>query len=127
MSTLTIVLAIILGAAWRRMFGSDRPDWATPGYRGGQALIGFLVLMGLLIWYGASPAKAMTLSGLALGFMTSIAQAIPHVWAFWNWFYARVGLPRGVKFFSNPDGSPAPTAYAEASCGAIVWCLAAVL
>ena len=118
--TLTLILTIGCGAAWRRTWGSDRPLWAMPGYRWGQAAIGFLVLMGLLIWAGAEPWKAALGSGLALGYMTVMGQSIPHIWWAWSWLNDRVRLP-GLPFFRNRDGTGAWTAYAEATCGAVIW------
>ncbi len=33
---MTFIISILLGAAWRRWFGSARPEWAFVGYRAFQ-------------------------------------------------------------------------------------------
>jgi hypothetical protein len=64
------LLAALLGAAYRRWFGSARPSWAWTGYRATQIGAGFLVLAGLNwltedVWW-----RCLLDSGLAVGFMT---------------------------------------------------------
>ena len=122
MTTISIVLAIILGAAWRRMFGSDRPDWAFPGYRGLQALGGLLVLFALCLWTGTAWPLSALKAGLAIGFLTAYGQSIPHVWAAWDWLDGRMRLPR---LWGTEGG--AWTAYSEATAGACVWLIAVLV
>jgi len=40
----SLVIAAVLGAAWRRWFGSERPSWAHTGYRATQIIAGMAVL-----------------------------------------------------------------------------------
>lgn len=76
-----LVIAAILGAAWRRWWGSARPQFAKnpdgsdrPGYRAFQAIAGVIVLAILCAELIGGPFKntiyALALSGAAIGFMT---------------------------------------------------------
>lgn len=63
------LLAIVLGAAWRRWWGSERPSWAFTGYRAMQAAAGFAVLF-LFLCLQAKWWVAAILAGIGIGFMT---------------------------------------------------------
>lgn len=69
--TLLAILILGSGAAWRRWFGSARPAWAFPGYRGGQvaAGIGFLALLGCAA-VNQFTVIALISAAAAIGFMT---------------------------------------------------------
>lgn len=86
---MTILIALLAGACWRRWFGSERPGWAFPGYRAMQVAAGVAALF-LLAWLSTTPAVAILLAGGAIGFMTlpiSVSRA-PFVW-----FADRLPLP----------------------------------
>lgn len=85
-----IVLAILLGAAWRRWFGSARPEWAFAGYRAMQVAVGF----GVCALVAGASLAALVCAGLAIGFCTlpiSISRA-PFVW-----LAARLPLPTTAR------------------------------
>lgn len=113
-------LAIIIGAVFRRWWGDARPSWAFPGYRATQAIIGLAVLFGIC-WIGHSWRDAAIRSALAIGFITAIAQSIPHVWSFWDWVDSKISLRSRYRLL---DGF---TTYAELTNGAIVFGLAVVI
>ena len=121
-TTLTIILTVLAGAAWRRNWGDVRPSWAFPGFRAAQAVTGFTVLLAVCILAGHPWWSAAIRSGLALGFLTAMAQSIPHVWAAFDWIDGKLpkGLPKQWPF----DGW---TTYAEATSGAIVFGIAVAL
>ena len=66
---MTILLAVILGAAWRRWLGSERPSWAHPGYRATQIIAGIIVLSVVQVVDGSWIFRAILDSSLAIGFM----------------------------------------------------------
>lgn len=121
-------LAFILGAAWRRWWGDVAASWwpwkrangTNIGYRGFQACAGLLILFGLLVSNGSPLLYASIKAGLAIGFLTAMAQSIPHVWAAWDWLDSKIALPKQWPF----DGH---TTYAEATAGAIVFGIAVAL
>lgn len=50
-----VLAAALIGAAWRRWFGSARPSWAWPGSRATHIAAGFAVLALLLAACAADP------------------------------------------------------------------------
>jgi hypothetical protein len=62
----TLLLAFLAGAAWRRWFGSARPDWAFPGYRGMQVCAG----IGVCSLIAGASVLALACAALAVGWMT---------------------------------------------------------
>lgn len=63
---MTIIFAVLLGAAWRRWFGSERPGWAFTGYRAMQVASG----IGVLALVSGPSLLSLAISGAAVGFMT---------------------------------------------------------
>ena len=120
---MTLALAIILGAVWRRWWGDERPSWAFPGFRATQAVAGFAVLLGICLLHGHFLTGSAIRAGLALAFLTFCAQSIPHVWAAFDWIdgWLPRGLPKLGRWFTGW------TTYAEATAGAIVWAIAVAL
>lgn len=115
--------AIVLGAAWRRWWGSERPAWAFPGYRAMQAGVGVLLLcvLGLLtkepVWRAALDA------GLAIGFLSlPIKVSLYPFTKFWLWVDTRWGTPRLLGSWLTGY-----TTYAELTGGAAVWFLATLV
>jgi len=76
------LIALLLGAAWRRWFGSARADWAYPGYRFMQIAAGFVVLALIQVVRGDLFWRCALDSALAIGFMTLPIQYSrqPFVW-----------------------------------------------
>ena len=122
MTTLTIVLAVLGGAIWRRNWGDARPAWAFPGFRAAQAVTGFVTLVAVCLLAGHPWWSAGIRAGLAIGFLTAMAQSIPHVWAAWDWLDSK--LPKGLPKQWPLDGH---TAWAEVTAGAIVFGIAVAL
>jgi len=109
------IVALVLGAAWRRWFGSARPEWAPAwGYRGGQILVGVAVL-----WLvGASSVAA----AVAVGFMTLPIHISRRPF---EWIAERLPLPttNGMDHPWKPMlQGPAP--WAEVFQGATLWAFA---
>lgn len=127
---LAVVLAILAGAAWRRWWGWLPASWWPwkrangdgIGYRAFQAVVGFVTLA-LILWLaaGAKIESAAIVSGIVLGFLSSIAQSVPHIWKLWELIDGKIKLPR---FGTLIDGW---TCYAELTCGAFVWVIAALV
>lgn len=117
---MTIALAILAGAIFRRWWGDARPSWAFPGFRGLQALGGLLALFALCLWAGTAWPLAALKAGLAIGFLTAVAQSIPHVWQAFDWLDGRLprGLPKLGRWFTGW------TTYSEATAGALVFAVA---
>lgn len=114
-----MTLAALLGAAWRRWWGDARPSWAFPGFRALQACIGLCALFCLCMWAGHSWWASAIRAALAIGFLTAVAQSIPHVWWAWEWVNLKVG---GLNSrYRLIDGF---TTWAEMTAGAIVFGLA---
>lgn len=63
---MTLLLAAIVGAAWRRWFGSARPGWAFPGYRAMQVCVG----IGLCALVAGPSLASLVCAGAAIGWMT---------------------------------------------------------
>lgn len=111
-----LTIAIVAGICWRRWWGDERPSWAFPGFRATQAIIGFLALFGICVWAGHPWWESAIRSAIALAFITSMAESIPHIWRAWEWIDAKViGLNSRYRLI---DGY---TTYAEMTCGAFVW------
>lgn len=106
-----LFLAALLGATWRRWWGSERPDWAFPGYRGMQAVAGAVVL-----WLvGAN----MVLAVAAIAFMAS---PIKYTRRPFEWITERLPLPTTKNDWLN---GPAP--WAEVFQGATLWTASCLL
>ena len=119
---MTLALAIILGAVWRRWWGDERPAWAFPGFRATQACIGYGALAALCIIAGHPSWSAAVRSALALAFLTTMAESIPHIWRGWEWIDAKViGLRSRYRLVNGY------TTYAEMTCGAAVWSIAILI
>lgn len=104
---------------WRRWWGDERPAWAPAGYRAIQAVVGFALLFAC-VW-GAFPWwEAAIRSALALAFITTCAESIPHIWRAWEWVDARWSLRSRWRLL---DGY---TTKAELTCGAAIWAIATV-
>jgi len=116
-----IALAAVLGGLWRRWWGDERPSYAFPGFRALQASLGVLALAGCCYLAGASWWLAAAKAGLAIGFLTTMAESVPHIWRAWEAVDYRFGTPRWGRMLTGY------TAYAEATCGAAVWAIAAAL
>lgn len=111
----SITLSALLGAAWRRWWGDERPAWAPPGYRAAQAAIGFAMLAAICILAGHAWWGALLRSALALAFMAAMAESIPHIWRAWDWVDSRWSMRSRWRLF---DGY---TTKAELTAGAVVW------
>lgn len=122
MNALAIGLAAVLGAAWRRWFGSARPEWAFPGYRFMQIAAGFIVLALIQVVAGDDFWRCALDSALAIGFMTL---PIEYSRRPFEWIAERLPLP-------TTDGLPhpwrpmlqGPAPWAEAMQGAMLWAAA---
>lgn len=107
-----IFLAIILGAAWRRWFGDERPSWAFPFYRGVQVIVGILAMWALNpTWVGLAAA------GISVGICTLPIQYFRPIWWMWQEIDARFGVPNLGRLFYQY------TNYAESTQGALVFAL----
>ena len=119
---MTFTLAIILGAVWRRWWGDERPAWAFPGFRATQAVTGFVTLFGICLLAGHSWWSAAIRAGLALGFLTTMAESVPHIWRGWEWIDAKViGLRSRFRLVNGF------TTYSEMTAGAAVWSIAILI
>lgn len=68
---MVFLLTLLLGAAWRRWFGSGRPDWAFTGYRAMQVAGGWAVLFFLCVIRNPGLIIADALVAIAaIGWMT---------------------------------------------------------
>lgn len=117
--------AAVLGAAWRRWFGSARPSWAFPGYRFMQIAAGFAVLFGLCQLSGDSGWFAAVKSGAVIGFMT---MPIRYSRRPFEWITERFPLPTTGNLphpWKPMLQGPAP--WAEALQGMCLWPLAVLL
>ncbi|MCW5615886.1 MAG: hypothetical protein KIT32_12265 [Rhodocyclaceae bacterium] len=106
---MTLAVAIVLGAIWRRWWGDERPPWAFPGYRGVQFAAGVVCLYALHpTWLGLGMAiAAVVIATLPIKFFRPI----------W-WAWDRVPVPNLGRWFYQP------TNYAEATQGALIFGLA---
>ena len=121
MTIFLIVILPLLGGAWRRWWGSERPSWAPGGYRAAQAIAGALILTGLLLLLGQPLWYAGIKAVLAIAFLAESAQSLPFVWHMWDDIDSRWQLPKLGRWFTGH------TTYAEATCGALVFGLAALI
>lgn len=117
---MTTILALLLGAAWRRWFGAERPSWAFPGFRAMQIVAGILTLGILCYLAGGSFWRAPLIALLATGWLIERAQSIPVVWE--GWF--RLDALLGPRFPAITPAFTGWTTYAEATAGALVWAIA---
>lgn len=77
-AAVAIIAAILMGAAWRRWWGSASPEWwpwrkangETIGLRGTQFAAGFIVLALIQVVRGDPFWRCALDSALAVGFMT---------------------------------------------------------
>jgi hypothetical protein len=120
-----MLIAALLGSAWRRWFGSARPSWAYPGYRATQILAGLAALFGLGLWTGEEYWRAALDAALAIGFMTlpiSISRQ-PFVWVM-----RKLNLPT-TDHLPHPwkPMLQGPEPWAEAAQGMSLWLLAVSL
>jgi hypothetical protein len=118
----TLLLAFLAGAAWRRWFGSARPGWAFPGYRALQIVAG--IGAGALVM-GASLDSLACVSA-AVGFMTlpiSVSRA-PFLWLVNRapWLPTTDHLPHPWKPMLQ-----GPEPWAEALQGACLFAAATVI
>ena len=95
------------------------PDY--PGIRPAQHVIALAALGAICFWAGYPLWESALRSFLAWGFLTWVAQSIPHVWKFFDLVNERISLRRGSSWVNGE------TTYAEWACGAIVWGLACAL
>ena len=118
MTALALLAAVIVGAAWRRWFGSERPRWAWTGYRAAQITAG-AILLGLLCW-GAGDAwwRALIDTAAAMVVMTVSA----HTRDPFIWIAEKLHLP---KMWGDFLDGPAP--WAEALQGATLWSVAVAI
>ena len=81
-TTATIIAAVLIGAAWRRWFGSARPSWAFTGYRALQVVAGISTLALICLLNGDLKFESAIKAGVAIGFMTLPIQYSrqPFVW-----------------------------------------------
>ena len=114
-----ILIAALLGAAWRRWFGSARADWAYPGYRATQVGSGIAVLAFLQFVMGDPLWRCALDSALAIGFMTLpiVISRQPFVWLM-RW----INPP---KMWGTMLNGPEP--WAEALQGAVLFGLAVLI
>jgi hypothetical protein len=117
-----ILVAILLGAAWRRWFGSARPGWAFPGYRAMQVAAG----IGALAFLAGPSWMSLACAGAAIGFMTlpiSVSRA-PFLWLVNRapWLPTTDHLPHPWKPMLQ-----GPEPWAEAFQGAALWALAVLV
>lgn len=124
------ILALLLGAAWRRWWGDVAAAWwpwkrangANIGYRAFQAVVGFAGLLCVCLLAGHPWWSAAIRSALALGFLAAMAESIPHIWRAWEWIDAKlIGLRSRFRMI---DGY---TTHAELTAGAVVWAVAVAL
>lgn len=118
-------LAALVGAAWRRWFGSARPSWAWTGYRATQIAAGFIVLALIQVVRGDPFWRCALDSGLAIGFMTLpiAVSRQPFVW-----LARQLNLPTTANLphpFKPWLQGPEP--WAEAIQGMTLWTLATLL
>lgn len=118
--TVAIVLAALCGGFWRRWWGDARPSYAFRGYRAVQASVGVLALFGCC-WVGSVWWLAAIKAGLAIGFLATMAESVPHVWKAWEEIYIRWGVPNLGRMLKDW------TAYAKVTAGALVWAIAVAL
>lgn len=114
---MTYLIGAVLGALWRRWWGSERPSWAFSGYRATQAVVGLALLFLLGLWTGEAWWRAALDAGLAIGWLTlPIKISLFGHTQFWEWLDSKVTLPDWWE--------SGYTTYAEASGGALVFLLA---
>ena len=126
-----LIAAVIAGAIFRRWWGDAAASWwpwkrangTNIGYRGFRAVTGFVTLGAVCLLAGHPWWSAAIRAGFAIGFLTAMAQSIPHVWAAWDWLDGKLprGLPKLGRWFTGH------TTYSEATCGGIVWAFAVLL
>lgn len=112
-----VLSAAIIGAAYRRWWGTKRPSWAFPGYRGLQAAAGLAALFWLCVFAGNVWWLAALKSALTIGFLAQRAQSLPIIWDAWKSLSEWLGR-RGSHWLVFHW-----TEFAEAMAGAIVWTL----
>lgn len=121
MTLAAIALAIVCGSAWRRFWGSERPSWAFPGYRAVQASLGVLALVMLGRMAGDSWVISGARAAIVIGFLSTMAESVPHVWRAWEEVYIRWGVPNLGPWLRDW------TAWAELTAGALVFGLAMLI
>lgn len=110
------IVAIPLGAAWRRWLGSARPSWAWTGYRATQILAGSLALF-LLCWANGDEWWRAPLDTAAVMVIVTVSA---HTRDPFIWIAETLRLP---KMWGTMLNGAAP--WGEALQGAMLW-LAAV-
>lgn len=120
-----IVLAIILGSAWRRWYSSARPAWAFPGYRFSQIAAGFVVLALTQIVTGDYFWRCALDSALAIGFMTLPIQYSRRPF---EWLAERLPLPT-TRYMPHPwkPMLQGPAPWSEVFQGGLLWTLAVLV
>jgi hypothetical protein len=114
----TLIASAILGACWRRWFGSARPEWAFTGYRVMQVLAG--IGAGLLV-FGPS-LLSLACAGAAVGFMTlpiSVSRRPFEIVAEW-------AVAHGLPVTKGPF-LQGPSCWAEVLEGAVLFFVAALV
>lgn len=122
------VAAALLGASWRRFYGSARPGWAFPGYRFMQIAAGFVVLALLQVVRGDPFWRCALDSALAIGFMTLPVKFSRRPFEIVAEWLVRHGLPTTENLrhpFKTWLQGPAP--WAETGQGITLWLLAVIL
>lgn len=118
------LIAALLGAAWRRWFGSARAEWAYPGYRATQVVSGFCVLAFIQFVQGEALWRCALDGAIAIGFMTLPIHISRRPF---EWVAERLHLPTtdGMNHpWKTMLQGPAP--WAEVMQGATLWALATI-
>lgn len=143
MTALAALLAVLLGAAWRRWFGSERPKWMRPvdawwrdlfgiwrpdkgaPWRAMQIVLGIVALAVLNRWAGDTLLRCVVDAAAAVGFMTLpiAVSRQPFVWA-----VQRLRLPTTEKL-PHPwkPMLQGPEPWAEAVQGGLLWSIAVLV
>lgn len=113
MTAAVLLLAVLAGAAWRRWYGSARPSWAFPGYRGLQIAVGIAALASMCWVAGDQWWRALAVGAAAVGFMTLPIKVSRRPF---EWLMERINPP---KMWGTMLSGPAP--WSEALQGAALW------
>lgn len=140
----SVIVSIFVGAAWRRWFGSERPDFVKYSldpwwrkkfgiwrpdrgapWRAMQIVLGIVVLAILNRWAGDTLLRCVVDAVAAVGFMTLpiAVSRQPFVWA-----VQRLRLPTTEKL-PHPWKTmlQGPEPWAEAVQGGLIWSIAVLV